>query len=397
MTGMTEPSLPLTPAREFADEVKIAETTSLLVLQGTTFCNLNCSYCYLPHRSRRDQMSPETVAASLQNLDESQLLGERLTVLWHAGEPLTLPKAYYRNALKLIARFSDERRAIRSSIQTNGTLIDAGFCDLFKEFKVRVGVSLDGPKALNDSCRQTRSGRGTYDATMRGIRRLQQAKLDYYVITVLTSSSLDAPEQLYNFYREHGIRNVAFNIEEIEGVNTGSSLSQGRDDRRVGRFLERMYALTTRDSEIHVREFDQFEQILTNGELALSSSMNSPFQLVSVGANGDFSTFSPELLGMKSEIYGDFIFGNVHNDRIVDIKEGKKFKKVFDDIKTGVTACSRKCQYFAVCGGGAPSNKLFENGSFASGETMFCKFTKQAVAEAVLKYHESSPANSETE
>lgn len=38
--------------------------------------------------------------------------------------------------------------------------------------------------------------------------------------------------------------------------------------------------------------------------------------------------------------------------------------------------CRERCEYFSVCGGGEPVNKLAENGSFATSETTYCRITK---------------------
>lgn len=39
--------------------------------------------------------------------------------------------------------------------------------------------------------------------------------------------------------------------------------------------------------------------------------------------------------------------------------------------------CRDTCGYFDLCGGGAPSNKLGENGRFDSTETLYCRYKKQ--------------------
>jgi uncharacterized protein len=44
----------------------------------------------------------------------------------------------------------------------------------------------------------------------------------------------------------------------------------------------------------------------------------------------------------------------------------------------------RRCEYFSVCGGGAPVNELFENGSFASGRTSFCDLTQKIPIDLIL-------------
>lgn len=42
---------------------ELAETPPVLLMQPTTLCNLDCSYCYLPERKVSRRMSPEVVRA----------------------------------------------------------------------------------------------------------------------------------------------------------------------------------------------------------------------------------------------------------------------------------------------------------------------------------------------
>ena len=60
-----------------------------------------------------------------------------------------------------------------------------------------------------------------------------------------------------------------------------------------------------------------------------------------------------------------------------------------DDIQRGIAKCRDTCQYFSVCGGGTPANKLAENGTFDSTETMNCRLTIQALCDVVLEGVES--------
>jgi uncharacterized protein len=63
----------------------------------------------------------------------------------------------------------------------------------------------------------TRKGGGTLANVLRGMRLLRDHHISFDVITVLTSASLDYPDELFDFYVEHNITSVAFNVEEIEG------------------------------------------------------------------------------------------------------------------------------------------------------------------------------------
>src|SRR5205823_5714194 len=71
---------------------------SLLVLQPTPFCNIACDYCYLSDTTDRRRMAPETISAVCRNLRDSGFVEGKLTILWHAGEPLVVGPRYYQAA-----------------------------------------------------------------------------------------------------------------------------------------------------------------------------------------------------------------------------------------------------------------------------------------------------------
>jgi len=148
--------------------------TRLLILQPTPFCNIDCSYCYLPDRGDRSRMTVETVAAVAQRLLEDGLLGPELSVVWHAGEPLAAPPDFYEAAFGVLQQALGAHSELTHCIQTNATLIDERWCELFLRHGVKIGVSIDGPAALHDRHRRTRGGRGTHAQVMRGVALLRR-------------------------------------------------------------------------------------------------------------------------------------------------------------------------------------------------------------------------------
>ena len=111
---------------------------------------------------------------------------------------------------------------------------------------------------------------------------------------------------------------------------------------------------------------------------------NKAFSIITVTAEGDLSTFSPELAGMKSSQSNNFIFGNV-DSQLSDILGNREFNIVLNEVEAGIKRCEADCQFYSVCGGGSPSNKLHENGSFVSTETLHCKFHTQMFCKNVLR------------
>ncbi len=142
----------------------------VVVVQPTPFCNINCSYCYLPSRNDRTVIAQSTVANLFSKVFGSGWAAPQITVIWHAGEPLAVPVAFYREAFASIERLRlADHVCVGHSFQTNGMLISPAWCEFFAEWSVDVGVSVDGPRHLHDRVRVTRDrAKGTFDKTMAG-------------------------------------------------------------------------------------------------------------------------------------------------------------------------------------------------------------------------------------
>jgi len=325
----------------------------------------------------------------VDRLVSAGVIGSNLSMVWHAGEPLTLPPSYYR---EIFVGLSARRHpvSIRHSFQTNGTLINDEWCDLFQEWCVNVGVSVDGPASIHDAHRKDRSGRGTHAKVMEGIRTLQRRSVPFHAIAVVTAESLLHPEEVFGFFLNSGIERVGFNIEELEGANSSSSVA-GASLSNVRRFFECMAKCQERcQHKIAIREFDNALGAIQGNHLQgcssreLRNDQTLPLVILTVAWDGSVTAFSPELIDASSRDYGDFILGNILRDQLSDIFNSPKFARIANAIDEGCKRCALTCQYFSLCGGGAPSNKYFENGSFESTETMYCRSVIQIPTEIML-------------
>jgi uncharacterized protein len=359
----------------------------LLVIQPTPFCNINCSYCYLPNRHSKAVVSRETLANLFSQVFASGWVDGFLSVVWHAGEPMVLPIEFYREAFRIVDALKPAGVSVGHSFQTNGMLIDDAWCDFLIEQDVGIGVSVDGPKHLHDRHRLTRSGQGTFDRTIAGIRRLRRRGVRFHVISVLSSLNLKAPAEMFDFYVSEGIKEVCFNVEESEGSHVSSSFAQGDVEADYYRFMSEFWRLSSANPGKldFIREIDHaIQQVMRPRDAITANQLIEPFAVTSMDVAGNISTFSPELLGLKSEKYGDYLLGNINTDRLVDLAGRPNLGNMQRDIRAGVELCRQQCQYFTVCGGGEPVNKLSENGTFVSTETTYCRLTRKRVTDLVL-------------
>jgi uncharacterized protein len=307
---------------------------------------------------------------------------------------MVLPIAFYRETFRLIDRLKSTELPVAHSFQTNGTLIDEAWCAFFEEEQVNIGVSVDGPQRFHDSNRLTRAGRGTFDKTIAGIRLLRRHGIPFHVISVLSTASIAAPREMFDFYVSEGIERVCFNVEESEGDHVSQSFAETGAEAAYYWFLSEFWRLATAAPRrvTFIREIEHaMQQIIRPAEAPFSNQLVEPFAVISMDWAGNISTFSPELLGLKNPAYDDFLLGNVNLDRLIDLPRRANFAKMLADIRAGVEMCRESCEYFSVCGGGEPVNKLAENGSFASTETTYCRLTKMRATDLVLDALDRAP------
>jgi uncharacterized protein len=369
----------------------------LLIVQGSSFCNIDCKYCYLPDRASKKKISLATVEAAIKKVFDEELVRNEFSLVWHAGEPTAMNIEFYEQVDEMLKIIVPEGFKVNQHIQTNATLIDQKWCDYFKRSGMIVGVSVDGPQFLHDKNRLTRSGKGTFEKTMEGINLLKANNIEFSAIAVITDTSLDYPNEIFNFFKELGPRSLGFNIDEEDGANLKSTI-QFEQEEKLKNFWSTIYRLQLeKDNYIHQREIFGFNEMLLRTDFDVnkgpSGQMVTPLKIITLDTDGNFTTFSPELIGMKDERFTDFNLGNVHTDSFRDSLNTEKFRTMFGEIMTGIKLCSDTCSYFKMCGGGAPSNKLYENKSFATAETKFCKYSRQIIIDSILEQMEECLVN----
>lgn len=360
----------------------------LLTLQVTNRCNLRCLYCYLDGKENRALMSKETVQAALTRLRDEDLVGPEIQMSWQLGEPLLAGIGFYEQAFALTRKILGETTKVVQHVQTNATLLNRRWSDFLEKHHVRVGVSLDGPQHLHDANRLYPDGSRSHAAVMRGIGFLKRVGILPAIICVITRRSLDFANEIHDFFHHEGLRSVSFNAEEVEGIHGATSIVEEEDWReRYKNFLTNFFLRARQcDNRVAVREFTNVEEWLRTRR-PRASGPALPFHHVTVNVDGGFGTFSPELIGLHHSAYGSFVMGNVHQNSICSVAKSYKYQQLWSQIKEGLLRCKETCSAFSLCGGGSPSNKLLENGTFASTKTVACEAGIRIPFEVVTQFH----------
>jgi uncharacterized protein len=296
-----------------------------------------------------------------------------------------LPPSFYEEAFQIMQQWNTKGVCVTHSFQTNGTRITQQWCDFFKKHNMQIGVSIDGPKSIHDANRVDWAGKGTFDRVLRGLTLLRDNQQPFSIIAVVTRNSVYRADELWQFFKELCPIRLGLNPEEADGANKQSSLHTDEDIHAYREFFARILELAAQEQEpLLIRESESLMASIKLGSLLSRSQTSVPMTIISFDSEGNISTFSPELLTMTHADYGDFIFGNVFRDTLEDILKEPKFIKVNREIQRGVLKCLQSCPYFMFCGGGNPSNKLSENGTFDCTETRACQLRIKTATEAMI-------------
>ncbi|MEO0652473.1 MAG: radical SAM protein, partial [Planctomycetota bacterium] len=197
---------------DFPDAVVLEEQMiSGVILKIAAPCNLNCAYCYVYNHEdqswkSRPKSIPDAVLDSFIRRATSYARRRRskLSITLHGGEPtLVGPARLDEIARRIREGLGDHLAGL--SMQTNGTLIDDEFVEVFERRGINVGVSLDGPADVHDAERVYHNGRGSHADAMRGIEVLQRHGLRPHILSVLNPRLGGAAT--YRYFREIGVAN----------------------------------------------------------------------------------------------------------------------------------------------------------------------------------------------
>lgn len=170
-------------------------------------CDLACDHCYVYEaadqswRGRPMVMSDDVISRSAHRIAEHAGLHDIRTVqvVLHGGEPLLAGVDRMR---KIITQLHSALRGVCHldlRIHTNGVRLDQKFCELFAEYGVKVGISIDGDRAANDRHRRYADGRTSYDHVIRAIELLRTERFRHlYAGLLCTIDVANEPVAVYD-------------------------------------------------------------------------------------------------------------------------------------------------------------------------------------------------------
>jgi len=199
------------------------QNTRQIILKVTRGCPYNCKYCYVLDK---DKYSDEVISDDVFNLIINKLLSESkhfdtsgteaLSIVFHGGEPLSIGKDKISQFSKIIQQKAKQYgKNVALSIQTNGGLIDEEWIDLFRYYKINVGISWDGFRADSEN----------------------RAQAEIVLNNILLMKALDAPVGALMILHKQNYKTVVRNLKILNTIGIHVvKINRAVDVMNVGNF-----------------------------------------------------------------------------------------------------------------------------------------------------------------
>jgi uncharacterized protein len=341
-------------------------------------CNLNCEYCFYLEKQalfgpgEQYRMSDSFLSAFIANYVSSQPT-PIVEFVWQGGEPTLLGVDFFRRVVELQKPFAGTK-TITNSLQTNGTLLNDEWCAFLKKQNFMVGISIDGPKDIHDRYRHDHSGKGSFDAAMRGLRLLQRHAVEYNVLASVARESALRPLDVYHFFKNEGVEFIQF-APVVERLPDAAS-------RGIGLRLAGPANLTNEEEQTEVTSWSVIPEdygdfliaiyedwvrhdvgsvFVMNFEWALNAWIGNPSPVcvhaktcgrsVVVEHNGD-------VFACDHCVYPLYRLGNTKTDRLSQLVE-ESLQSGFGAAKeTTLPRWCRECDVLAACQGGCTKHRF---------------------------------------
>lgn len=359
------------------------QSANIMYLIVSTACNLACKYCFIEQNPNTVTcaalMSKETAKTAIDNFFSALEPENAKTaqVVVYGGEPMT-----NKNLLPFIFSYIREKApATKLTMISNATLIDDETIALLCKYNVGVGISIDGPKDINDKNRVFAIGdESVYDAVTKNIKKMLENNAPFGLSITVTQDVLDNKQRVIDWIKSLGVKDIFWNLFHFSEYSPNWQ-----------KYYEEMSDFI----------FDANEQLLEDGiadgrmmEL-LGLFEKNLFRYESCGAVGmNQIAVSPD--GSCFICHGDnrdprYKIGDIHEG--VDALLHSEAVKKWDGLMTIDHEKCRNCEAFFVCGGGCPAHAEVLFGSRDHLDESACIFYKKYLLWLLREYYRQTLAN----
>ena len=307
---------------------------TILIKPASGLCNMSCEYCfYCDEASKRLQYSYGFMSEkTLKNTIRKTMLRAEGSIhyAFQGGEPTLCGIDFFKKALSYQKQYNKNNIEVTNALQTNGFALTDEWCSFFKENNFLIGLSVDGTREIHDSYRHTKTGDDTFDRIINSAKLLDKHKVDYNILTVVTSKVAKNISDIYKFYNKQGWKYQQYiacldPINEVRGAEPYSLTP-----KVYGKFLIELFELWYKDYK--------------NGKDPYNRQFINYINLAG-------SVYPCDFYAMD-----EYRLGNFNENNLSEIDE-KRIDIGFIEKSLKLDTACYECKYYRVCKGGCQRNR----------------------------------------
>ncbi len=326
---------------------------SVLIKPASQKCNMKCSYCFYHDLAQKRQIKDYglmTEATMIKIIDRVFAI-DNLKIInfcFQGGEPTLIGIEYFQNFINYVNKMNRKKIKINYSLQTNGTLITQEFINLFKDNDFLIGLSIDGPKLINDYNRFYNDGQGTHQRIMQTLNEFKLNAIRFNVLVVVTKQIAVEPKKVYNFFKKNQVDYLQFiPVMELIGEKRGKE-NWSLTPKLYGEFLEKLFSLWNNDlaskTAPQIRQFENWIGIL-KGYQPESCDMRGVCSIQNI-IEADGSVYPCDFY-----VFEKLKLGNVHNNSFMEMYQNPIIQKFINQSMVVPEQC-QTCPYISLCRNG---------------------------------------------
>lgn len=354
---------------------------STIVINITESCNLRCRYCsrYKEHYNKDKVISDSILYTILEKaVNHSNILGEKVVVQFHGGEPLL----FFNKIKNIVKELSNEDRSqLDLRVQTNGTLLNEYILEFCRKYNIHIGISIDGPPEINAINRKFASGEPIENILKDNLLKIKKYIHRNHIscLSVLSQANVNDAEKIMTYISENGIDDVS-----ILPIYPDFTNCINTSDHIIPR-TEKMVSFSSKVFDIWINRLknEQFISIpnfqiwfwnllgKNANYITNNTSCGVAQTMVFIDTDGNIYPCGPFSYDKNMS------FGNIMDMELDDIRNTHLFKQFEDRDTINVAECS-ECVLQGICLGGCPANSyLISKSIFA--KDPFCDYWKGVI------------------
>lgn len=352
-------------------------------------CNMSCSYCFekAPSVATQSKLMNQNVATQSIEFFDAMLRRTghspaEFDIIFYGGEPL-LNYSVLTSVAKEVQRRKegdDVWTGARLSMVTNGTLLTPQMAQELNELSVGIGLSIDGPKRINDANRFFNSGASAFESTAKAIEICKSASIDFSLSVTLSTEGVQHYHEVMSFIKTVNPTSVGFNI-----------LMAGKDERNLANYNKNAAEFMIK-AFIEFRDIGIYEDRMMRKVKAFANSEVYPFDCGATGGNQ--VVFSPA--GQVGICHGYLrdkkYFPTLVSNLNFDPSEDDVFVEWSKRSPLNMEQC-QTCPALGLCGGGCPMSADQALGSIWELDERFCVHAKTSLEWLVWELFSNASQN----